>query len=562
MNNVKVEIYGKNNEKISDINNNAIKDTSFVIKSDEVSEYIKKCILNNNITITKNFLTQMDKKGIVNTAIGISKKREEHSLWNPNYKGNAYFGAVVGVIEDVFVMNLYDEEYVETEEMVHLYNVKQIKIEIRLQIRSRFDIEKPYFLATLLLRNKIKLTDNMVSSNEDDLYDYMLLFWYKTKLQEAYEKGFYKTYRRFEANGESLRGSIDISRHIKLNICQNNGKMAFSYRENTVNNYLNHLIIVAYEYLKKKYPELIEQNFDNDLDFKSIVEEIRHATGSNLIESSTFIKENNKPISHPYFMEYEDLRIICLKILRDEGISVWDSEVEKTKSILFYIPDLWELYLEDKLREHKRICNDLYVQGRVPGTNEAIKVFGKLDAQTNSEFVKEIYPDFLFFDDETPYFILDAKFRKGWESSIAIENKGEETQRKHSKIYDLGDYDKCIRDMSSINSNATGIIFPTNKLPNGMNSYFDDSTLCHKISQYNQQDIFYTFPIVVPPISVPLEKESDVMVNLKYSEWKKIFDEYLSRAIMKINEKIELEKSYSKRLREFIQKNPLPKREG
>lgn len=558
MNSFKIEIYGRNNEKIPN-DGETTEHFTFKIKSECISKNIRECIENNKIIITKKFLSKMDEKVIINSSIGISKKNRDHALWDSNYYGNSYFGGVVGVIEDIFVMNLSDEEYLFTEEVIE--DLSQIKLQIRLQIQSRFDIEKPYFLATLLLRNKIKLNDNMVLSNEDDLYDYMLLFWYKTKLQDAYEKGFYKTYRRLEANGERLRGSIDFSRNIKLNGGHNNGKLAFSYRDNTVNNYLNHLIVVAYEYLKKKHPELMEQNFDNDLDIKSILEEIKYVTGNDYIDNRVLIKESNKPISHPYFMEYEDLRVICLKILRDEGISIWDSEVEKTKSILFYIPDLWELYLEDRLREYKEIRKDMNVQGEIPIKNEVIKVFGKLDAKKNNEFVKKIYPDFLFFDGETPYFILDAKFKKGWESSILIEKKDDEKDRKDSKLYDLSDYDKCIRDMNSIYSHATGIIFPTNKSANEGDDYFDDSTLCHKISQYNQQDIFYTFPVVVPPISVPFERDPDVIVNIKYSEWRTKFDDSINIAIMKIHEKVKLEKSYSKRLREFIQKNPLPKRE-
>ena len=378
------------------------------------------------------------------------------------------------------------------------------------------------------------------------MYDYMLLFWYKSKLLAAYEKGFYKTYRRFETNGERLKGSIDISRHIRLNAGQNNGKIASSYRENTVNNFLNHLIIAAYEYFKDKYPELIEQNIENDLDIKSIIECIKCEIGYSPMTSKSLIKENNKPISHPYFTEYEDLRVICIKILRDEGISIWDAEEEKTKSILFYIPDLWEAYLEDKLKEHKEIVSDLYTQGKTPDGDDAIRVFGNVKAKDNKEFVQPTYPDFVFFDGKNPYFVLDAKFRKGWVSSIATEDKD-------SRLYDWGDYNKCIRDMNSVNAHATGVIFPTNILPDEGKKYFSEESICHRISYYNGQDMFYTFPVIVPPVFVSTDKDTDKKEVRNYTDWRKEFDECVKSAIDEVRKKVSLEKKYAIRIREYMQ---------
>ena len=518
---IQIEIRGKNNEKISDAILN-------IAEEDRVDDREKRLIYNNKKIIIEKFLEKMDKKAIINTAIGVSKKRNIPSLWTPDYRNESYFGGVVGVIEDELRINLGSEEFTPMEDRDPLENGEIIHLIIRLQITSRFDTEKPYFLATMLLRDKIKVNDNMVLSNEDDLYDYMLLFWYKTRLLEAYEQGLYKTYRRFETNSERLRGAIDISQHIRLNAGQNNGKIASFYHENTLNNYLNHLIILAYEYMKKKYPELIEQNIDNDLDLKSIIESIRCEIGYNPLNSRVVIKENNKPISHPYFIGYEELRRICMKILRDEGISIWDANEERTKSILFYIPDLWELYLEDKIKANVRIGRDLYSQGKTPGGDDAIKVFGAMEATKNREFEQPTYPDFVFFNGQTPYFILDAKFKKGWNSSIA-------TEEKNAKIGDLSDYDKCIRDMNSLNAHATGVIFPTNDNPSENQEYFTEKSISHKISHYNAHDIFYTFPVFVPKT----DKES------KYTEWKKIFDEQLDMALTKIEEKVLLEKKYA-----------------
>jgi 5-methylcytosine-specific restriction endonuclease McrBC regulatory subunit McrC len=199
----------------------------------------------------------------------------------------------------------------------------------------------------MLLGNKLDLNEKNIPNSEDEIFDYLLLFWFKEQFQNAYMKGFYRTYRRFEKNDDHLRGTIDIARHIKLNMGQNNGKIAYSYRENTVNNFLNHLIIAAYEHLKRKYSALVMEIFDQDLDLKTAMNTLKNEIGYVDTAEQTLLFKNMKPISHPYYMEYEALRVTCMKILRDTGISFFDGDSEETShGILFYIPDLWEMYLE------------------------------------------------------------------------------------------------------------------------------------------------------------------------------------------------------------------------
>lgn len=528
-------IRGKNNEKIEDAEFSVECDGQTIFSGEKLESIqgnaaLLKKIFANKSYITEHFLKQIQEKDLlINTAKSASKKKNDHKIWTPDFHGSSYFGGVVGVVEDDIVFPLTDD--VEDD----MTNVEHIKAHIKLQIQSRFDESKPYFLATMLLRDKINLNDNTVPSNEDDLYDYMLLFWYKTLLQNAYIKGFYRTYRRFESNNDRLKGAIDISRHIKLNAGQNNGKIAYSYRENTVNNYLNHMIVLAYEHIKRKYPELVEQNFDNDLDMKKIIDGLKGEIGYNSIDSKSIISKNNKPIAHPYYTEYEELRLICIKILRDEGISIWDAEDEKTKSILFYVPDLWELYLEDMMK--------LHIKNIDLGAQDTIEIFGNIDDK--SKYVKETYPDFVFYDNENdirvPYLILDAKFRKGWESALIEGGKTD------SKIYDLSDYDKCIRDMNSLGVNATGIIYPTNTPCKGEGEYYDEKSICHTISKYNDSDMFYTFPVFVPSAN-----DYD-----NYSKWKSEFEINIKSAMEVIGKKIEKERAYAEKVREFKKQFPV-----
>ena len=56
-----------------------------------------------------------------------------------------------------------------------------------------------------------------------------------------------------------------------------NGKIAYSYRENTVDNYLNHVIICAFEKLKLKYPESVLQVYNNpqNSNFRFLIETLK-----------------------------------------------------------------------------------------------------------------------------------------------------------------------------------------------------------------------------------------------------------------------------------------------
>lgn len=528
MKKIKVEIFAEAYEEISKVN----------ISNNDLEPHIEEFINENKVLIVKNFLSKIPTEKQVNTSKELKDAKGAYSFIT-NFNGKEYFGGVVGIIEDVFEINLSDNTYSDGKNIEDKYQIENLNFEIRLQIRSKFDTEKPYFLATMLLRNKIELND-LVFGNEEDIYDYLLLFWYKTKILEAYQKGFYKTYRRFEENGYRLRGSINISQHIKLNIGQNNGKIAHIYRENTINNYLNHLIIVTYEYLKKKYPELVEQNIDNDLNIRCILEGIRNEIGYNTMGIQFLIKNNQKTISHPYFIEYEDLRKICLKILREEALSIWEVGKERTKSILFYIPDLWELYLEDILKQDKELKNDVYTQGETPESGKQLKIFGEYNKTENKNFKKNIYPDFIFFDEESPYFILDAKFKGRWKESIEGEIPD----------FCLDDYNKCIRDMNSINAHATGVIFPANIEQGNDVKYSDLKKLQHSISKYNQQDCFYTIPVYIPDTKNNL----DEVGILSYLDWKKEFDSNVSTTLKIIKEIITVEKKYSEDFKRHISK--------
>lgn len=519
-----------------------------------------KIVIDNKIRL----LDCLSKDNLEKYIVGKSDNNKENDskkrLYDKNFNGG-YFAGVVGVLYEKIILDksfFYDESLNslfddnEKHELNSLFDDnKKLEFNIRLEIHSRMDWEdnksaKPYFLSTLLFNDIFELNDNMVPNNEDEIIDYLLLFWYKNQLQKAILKGFYKTYRTFHNNDDRLKGCIDVARHIRNNLGQNNGKIAYTYRENTVNNFLNHLIVAAYKYLKKKYYHLVVENFDKNRELKSVIDKLEIEIGYSQVNSYNIISKNLKPISHPFYTEYEELRKICMKILRNEGITFFDGNTEnESKGILFYLPDLWEKYLESKIKFNDE--DEVYVKCQ----NE-IKIFGSY----NNNYGQNTRPDYIFYkkDKDIPFFVIDAKFKPKWKYIISGKNK---------ISYLLSDYDKCIRDMVSINSYGTGVIFPCKDDTDNLRNY-NKENIIHSISKYNKISRFYTIPVFVPPSSKEetyikwkekFDKDIDLRINILKEitlNEKDFYDECQDSKVSELNEK---RKYFDKKLKEKIGDN-------
>ena len=450
-----------------------------------------------------------------------------------------------------------------------------IVFNIIVQIQSRFDIKyedgmrlltKPYFLSTMLLRNHDgKEYKNEIPYDEESIYDFLLVFVFKQRFSYAVQKGLFRTYRRFERNDDRLRGTIDVSRHIKLNAGRNNGKIAYSYRENTVDNYMNCLIVKAYEILKRKHYDLVYDEFDSSIDLKGTLDFIKNQLSSTELNDMYLIAKNTRSIAHPFYNEYESLRKICIWILRDDGVTFFDgSEDDDIRGMLFYIPRLWEKYLEDEMKEKLKLDN---IKFETQYESYEFGILGK----DGYDYKLLALPDFMFYisDDsdskkyKNKFMILDAKFKPKWRGAIGSW-KTENDNKQNGKSDVKEDIDKCIRDMVVNDCIATGVIFPMNykkrveqddddENSNNYSFSYDNNKIVHPISKDCEEKIFYTFPIIVPYITD--ENEND------YNKWIKGFDNNLNEGIKKIGEILEKEskvyryiKVYNDSFKEYIMK--------
>lgn len=468
------------------------------------NEKYKGCIREEKENILLAFLENINFK-----TEHIEVSGNNSAIFNKLDENKYYFQGLVGVVSG----QLNYPICIDKEDM-------ELILDITLEIHSRFDVEmkdgksvitKPYFLATMLRHGKkLTTTGNMVDENlEDYFFDFLLVFKFANCLKDAYEKGYYRTYHRFERNDDRLKGSIDIARHMKENMGLNNGKIAYSYREKTVNNYVNHLLVETYTYIQEKYEKLFWGILDADEIICKMVAQLKLDIEYPLYDQKEIIAKNTNPISHPYYSEYELLREVCLKILRDEGSSIFNGSDSEVEGILYYLPDLWEEFLQDYLQDSQAY----YMTPQC-----SIKIF---DFDNNGIFAQDTRPDYVFFSDEArnhPFMILDAKFKPAWGKLIS------------KKTWDKNlaeDYNKCIRDMNSIDAQATGIICPSRE------ESVENQIAVHNISKFNSRTKFYSFAIYVPFI------EDDE----HYERWEQRFLDHLKGRMCSIKEIIEKEKS-------------------
>jgi McrBC 5-methylcytosine restriction system component len=193
----------------------------------------------------------------------------------------------------------------------------------RLNIHSRFSTEGMgdnflhYMLKRVLNINVTNLETD--TSNKLELYD-LLRYIFPSYLNAALKKGVLRQYQRFEYNDASIKGTIDIARHIKQNT-PFTGKVAYSTREYTGDNNVMELIRHTIEY--------IQSSSRNGNQILNSSDEVRHNVAAVIRSTPSYsigkrqkviIKNRLTPVRHAFYTEYRDLQRLCLMILRHQKI--------------------------------------------------------------------------------------------------------------------------------------------------------------------------------------------------------------------------------------------------
>lgn len=273
---------------------------------------------------------------------------------------------------------------------------------VQMEINSRFDKDNKQLFLNYLL-SKVFQVDfmDLVSAGSNRLWDILVAIMFIQRLKDAVHIGLYKEYKQFENNDLNFRGRLDLPQHLRQNFPLND-KIAYSYREITFDNPLNHLLRSALEMIRKKWPSLLYK----DSDIRDLITALTCATptwNQGTVRDILRMPICKETLRHPFFAEYyEEARILAVMILQEEGLSVYDAAESEVSGVVFDGAWLWEEYIST-------ILSPLgFVHSNYDTGDGKIKLFS-----SNKVGMNYIYPDFY---SEIRKMVLDTKYKNDKES--------------------------------------------------------------------------------------------------------------------------------------------------
>lgn len=227
-------------------------------------------------------------------------------------------------------------------------------------IESRFSLsDNDYFFQYLLERvmDIPNIVDLITDSNQNNRIFNLLVFVFPYYLKNAMRKGIFKTYIRKNYNDGSVKGTIDIARHIKNNTP-----------------FIGNILVKVKDELN--FIVNATQNYKNS-------------------EKQKIIAYNKKNIiRHAYYHEYRILQNLCILILQHQKQQIGLGTM-KTYGILFDGAWLWEEYIN-------LLVKDIFYHPMNKSKKGGQRLF--------SENIGLIYPDFIS-KNNCNRIIGDAKYK-------------------------------------------------------------------------------------------------------------------------------------------------------
>ncbi len=263
----------------------------------------------------------------------------------------------------------------------------------RLTIESRFSRGEQDLLFQYLLERVFEVpnvVDLETDANGRNKILNLLIFIFPHYLKTALRKGIYKTYIRNKYNDSNVRGSIDIPRHIAKNT-PFVGKIAYSQREYSHDNFLTQLIRHTAEFIKQKpYGQKILEQVKDEV--KAVIESTPHYKAGDRQRVMAINRTN--VIRHAYYREYRELQRLCLLILGHQKHELGFGS-KQIYGLLFDGAWLWEEYIDS-------VVGDIFHHPMNKVSKGAQKLF--------AHGVGTVYPDFISKNSHGRI-IADAKYK-------------------------------------------------------------------------------------------------------------------------------------------------------
>lgn len=224
-------------------------------------------------------------------------------------------------------------------------------------IHSRFSNgNDDYFLHYMLMRIaglNVFDFESGVKETKDN-FGNLLFFLFPAMLQKALCHGILKSYVNRSYNDASIKGKIDMPRHIKYNK-PTTGRIAYNVREYSADNIIMQLIRHTIEFLQKDTIGRLLLNSNQDI--KRAIRQVIELTPSyKSNEKKKVIDRSRKTPVHPLYTEYRPLQRLCIAILEHKKVS-YNNSTKKIHGLLFDGAWLWEEYIgkiASELMEHRK----------------------------------------------------------------------------------------------------------------------------------------------------------------------------------------------------------------
>lgn len=273
---------------------------------------------------------------------------------------------------------------------------------VNISIKSRFaEGKNDYFFHYLLSKVfSINIMDLMHNISQENILDFMP-YLFPHYLKKAYIQGIYREYTSIRHNDNSVRGVMDVVRHISSNT-PFTGNVAYNTREKVADNPINQLIRHTIEFLLSSYRT--RSILDADSLTKEAVQVIRIITPSfSMRKLKNVLNCNVRPFNHPYFQAYAPLQKICMMILRHQGLKYADNK-HRFYGIVFDCAWLWEEYLYKIMKD----IDIIHPENRKKIGGKALIVGRRYPDQAvfDKYYAEARYPDFY-----NHKWVIDAKYK-------------------------------------------------------------------------------------------------------------------------------------------------------
>lgn len=293
--------------------------------------------------------------------------------------------------------------------------------DIEIEIGSKFDNSGENHFVHYMLSNILNIDRWLVTemygkeqtsmSSVSGMLNNIVILNFLDTFNEAIRKGSFRKYKNVAYNDSKMRGSLDVSRHIRLNIPEN-GKIAYNTREYRSDNEYNVLFLKALMIAEKFAPGIVKGKMSENREFKKNIDAMKNSIfGWKDAKVNALLRATEKKIVNSHLKIYEELRVLARYIIRQYGLSKGDGAEYRNTGILVNVDDLWECFVDKMIFQKSYLAeySTDYVQQEFSILQTGA---GDNDAIGNG---RKMRPDFIWKDLRL---VIDAKNKTHWSQAL------------------------------------------------------------------------------------------------------------------------------------------------